>query len=109
MSYFFDLEVKQSNGGIFISQEVYAKEIFKRFKMEDCKPISIPIDCGVKLSKFDEGKMMDPTLYKSLVGSLRYLTYTRSDTLCRVGLLSHFIEEPKSIHWKAAKRIFHYI
>ena len=53
--------------------------------------------------------MIDPILYKSLVGGLRYLTCTRPDILCRVGLLSCFMEKPKSIHWKAAKRILHYI
>ena len=82
---------------------------FLRFKMEDYKPISTPIDCRVKLSKFEEDKVMDPTLYKSLVESLRYLTYIRPDILYGVGLLSRFLEEPKSIYWKAVKRILRYI
>ena len=47
MSYFLSLEVKQNNEGIFISQEAYAKEILKRFKMEDYKPISTPVERGV--------------------------------------------------------------
>ena len=109
MSYFLSLEIKQNIKNIFIFQEAYAKEILKKFKMEDCKPISTPTDCRVKLSKFEECKMMDPTLYKSLVGSLRYLTCTRSDILYGVGLLSHFMEESKSTYWKAAKRILRYI
>ena len=100
MSYFLGLEIKQNIEGIFISQEAYAKEIFKRFKMEDCKPTSTLVDCGVKLSKFEEGKVIDHTLYKSLVGSLRCLTCTRPDILYRVGLLSHFMEEPKSTYWR---------
>ena len=76
--------------------------------MEDCKPINTSVDYGVKLSKFEEDKVMDPT-YKRLVGSLRYLTCTRSDILYGVGLLNHFMEEPKSIYWKAVKRILCYI
>ena len=77
--------------------------------MEDCNPISTPIDCGAKISKEDEGKVVDPTLYRSLVGSLRYMTCTRLDILYAVGLVSRFMEEPKSMHWKAAKRILRYI
>jgi hypothetical protein len=76
----------------------YAKGILKRFKMEDCKPVSTPVDCGVKLSRHDKGMVVDVTLYKSLVGSLRYLTCTRSDILYAVGLVSRYMEELRSIH-----------
>jgi Reverse transcriptase (RNA-dependent DNA polymerase) len=86
MSYFLGLEIKQGDEGIFVSQEGYAKGILKRFKMEDCKPVSTPVDCGVKLSRHDKGKVVDVTLYKSLVGSLRYLTCTRPNILYVVGL-----------------------
>ncbi|KAH9697084.1 hypothetical protein KPL71_023464 [Citrus sinensis] len=95
--------------GIFISQERYVKEILKRFKMNDCKPISTPLECGVKLSKHDEGEDIDPTFFKSLVGSLRYLTCMRPDILYVVGLVSRYMENPKTTHFKAAKRILRYI
>ncbi|KAG6397726.1 hypothetical protein SASPL_143896 [Salvia splendens] len=71
MAYYLGVEVKQREDGVFITQEHYAKEILKKFKMEDCKPINTPVECGVKLSKNDKGEKVDPTLYKSLVGSLR--------------------------------------
>ena len=60
----------------------------KRFKIEECNPISTPADCGAKLSKNDEGKVIDSTLYRSLVRCLRYLTCTRSDILYGIGLVS---------------------
>lgn len=85
------------------------KKILKRFKMEDYKPISTPIDYGVKLTNFEEGKVIDLTFYKSLVVCSKYFTCTRSDILYGVKLLSHFIEKPNSIFWKAAKRILCYI
>ncbi|KAH9697055.1 hypothetical protein KPL71_023445 [Citrus sinensis] len=75
MAYYLGIEVKQKEEGIFISQESYAKEIFKRFKMNDCKPISTPVECRVKLSKHDEGEDIDPTFFKSLVGSLRTINF----------------------------------
>ncbi|KAG6499842.1 hypothetical protein ZIOFF_039637 [Zingiber officinale] len=61
MSYFLGLEVKQGVDGIFMTQEQYAKEVLKRFRMDDCNPVNTPVDCGTKLSKNDEGKTVDPT------------------------------------------------
>ena len=109
MSNFLVLEVKQGVDDIFMTQEQYAKEVLKRFRMDDCNPVNTPVDCGTKLSKNDEGKTVDPTRFKSLVGSLRYLTCTRPDILYGVGLVSRFMEEPKETHWKAAKQILRYV
>ena len=55
MKYFLGLEVQQEETEIFISQEKYAKDILKRFKMDNCNPISTPMEPGAKLSKFDGG------------------------------------------------------
>ena len=109
MAYYLGIEVKQKKEGIFISQESYAKEILKKFKMDDCKPISTPIECGIKLSKDDEAEKVDPTLFKSLVGSLRYLTCTRPDILYATGLVSRYMETPTTTHFKSAKRILRYL
>ncbi|KAH9751570.1 hypothetical protein KPL71_014344 [Citrus sinensis] len=87
-AYYLGIEVKQKEEDIFISQESYANEILKKFKMNDCKPISTPVECGVRLSKLDEGEDIDPTFFKILVGSLRYLTCTRPDIVYAVGLVS---------------------
>lgn len=73
MSYFLGIEVKQSKEGVFISQKAYAKEVFKTSKIENCKSISTLTNCGIKLSKYDEGTIVDSILYKSLIGSLKYL------------------------------------
>jgi hypothetical protein len=73
--------------------------------MEDCRPVCTPVDCDVKLSRHDKGKVVDVTLYKSLVGSLRYLICTRLNILYAVGLVSRYMEEPRSTHWKTIKRI----
>ena len=109
MSYFLGIEVKQENDGIFISQKKYMRDILEKFKMENCNAVSIPVGTGVKLSKEGDGKLVDSTLYKSLVGSLRYLTITRPDILYGVGLVSRFMEIPRESYWLAAKRILRYI
>ncbi|PKI78999.1 hypothetical protein CRG98_000640 [Punica granatum] len=109
MRYFLGIEVQQGEDGVFISQERYTKEILKKFSMEDCLPVDTPVECDIRLTKEGEGKPMSPTYYKSLVGCLRYLTCTRPDILFEVGLVSSFMETPKTSHLKAAKRILKYV
>ncbi|XP_040957855.1 secreted RxLR effector protein 161-like [Gossypium hirsutum] len=77
--------------------------------MAHCNPVSTPMEPGVKLSKFDGGERVNPNKYRSLVGSLRYLTCTRPDISLSVGIVSRFMEEPVYSHWKALKRILRYI
>ncbi|KAG6500602.1 hypothetical protein ZIOFF_040450 [Zingiber officinale] len=89
MAYYLGIEVNQREDGIFISQEGYAREILKKFKMDNSKLINIPVEYGVKLSKHDEEEKVDPTFFKSLVGSLRYLTCIRLNILYVVRLVSH--------------------
>ena len=109
MSYYLGSEVKHMKDGIFISQEGYVREVLKKFKMLDYNPVNTPMECGIKLSKFDDGYKEDPTIFKSLVGSLRYLTCTRSDLLFAVGVISCFMEAPTSTYMKAMNRILYYL
>ena len=77
----------------------------KKFNM--IKPITTPIETETKLYKYEEGDV-DPSYFKSLVESLRYLTYTWPDILFRVGLVSRFMESLTTTHLKVAKRIIRY-
>ena len=95
--------------GIFISQEEYAGQILERFKMQNSKAAPTPTAVGLKLSKEDTSKRVDPTLYKSMVGSLMYLTATRPDLMHAVSLISRFMEIPRDSHWQAGKRILRYV
>lgn len=96
MAYYLGIEVKQKEEGIFISQESYTEEILKKFKMDDRNPINTLVDCGIKLFKDDEAVKVDPTLFKSLVGWLRYLTCTRPDILYATRLMSRYMETLQS-------------
>ncbi|KAG6502065.1 hypothetical protein ZIOFF_041952 [Zingiber officinale] len=109
MAYYLGIEVNQREDGSFISQADYAREILKKFRMDNSKPINASVECGVKLSKHDKEEKVDPTFFKSLVGSLRYLTCTRPDILYVVGLVSRYMEDPTTTHLKIAKRILRYI
>eukprot|EP00253_Pinus_taeda_P024885 PITA_24885 len=77
--------------------------------MQDNKATITPIVMGLKLSKEDNNKDFDPSLYKSMVGNLMYLTETRLDTMHVVSLISRFMERPKEAHWQATKRILRYV
>uniref|UniRef100_A0A803LBQ0 Reverse transcriptase Ty1/copia-type domain-containing protein n=1 Tax=Chenopodium quinoa TaxID=63459 RepID=A0A803LBQ0_CHEQI len=110
MSYYLGIEVTQSDEGIFISQEAYTKGVLKKFNMLNVNPVITPMECGLKLSKNDpNGEKVNPTLFKSLVGSLRYFTCTRPYILFVVGLVSRFMENPSTSHLKVAKRILRYL
>jgi hypothetical protein len=108
MAHFLGLEVVQKEEGIFVSQNSYAKDILERFKMESCNPVSTPVENGVELRKSKVGNV-DPTYFKSLVGSLRHLTCTRPNILYGVGLINRYMETPDQSHLNTAKRILRYI
>jgi hypothetical protein len=77
--------------------------------MEDCNSVETLIPLGTKLSKQDEGPTVDSILYKSLVGSLLYITTTRPDIMYATGFVSRFMESPKDSHCKMVKRILRYV
>eukprot|EP00253_Pinus_taeda_P035307 PITA_35307 len=105
LRYFLGIEVDQNENGIFISQAKYVNEVLGRFNMKECKTVITPMLMGLKHNKEDSNKDFDPSLYKSIVGSLMYLTTTRPDIMFTVSLISRFMERPKEAHWQASKRI----
>ena len=78
-----------------MSQEKYVEEVFKKFNMQNNKPSSTPTIMGLKLRKEECSKNVNLTLYKSMVGSLMYLTATRPDIMYAVSLISRFMDTPK--------------
>ena len=77
--------------------------------MQNKNPSSTPNIMGLKLRKEDCNSNVNLTLYKSMVGSLMYLTATRPDIMYAVSLISRFMETPKETHWQVAKRILRYV
>ena len=83
LNYFLGLQIKQRSDGIFISQVKYTKEVIKKFGLEDSKTCKTPIATTTKLDKDNQGKSVDIRLYRSMIGSLLYLTASRR-ILCLV-------------------------
>ena len=90
LNYFLRLQVKQRKDGIFISQEKYAKNLVKRFGLNSKKHISTPMSSLAKLSLDAAGMDVDPTLYRSMIGSLLYLTASMLDIAFSVGVYARF-------------------
>lgn len=109
MSYFLGIEIKQNEDDVFICQKKYAKEILKKFQMEECKAVSTPMKQKEKLSKEDGVDKVDEGYYMSLIGCLMYLTTTRTNILFAISLLSRFMHCASEMHLKAARRVLRYI
>ena len=103
LHYFLSFEIKQSEEGIFVSQEKYAKDLLKRFEMLNCKETATPMNINEKLRLEDGTKMVNAKLFKSLVGGLIYLTHTRSDITFSIGVVTRFMHNPTKHHFGAAK------
>ncbi|GJX42634.1 putative ribonuclease H-like domain-containing protein [Tanacetum coccineum] len=106
LTFFLGLHVKQKKGGIFISQDKYVAEILKKFDFANVKTASTPIETQKPLNKDKEVVDVDVHLYRSMIGSLMYLTASRPDIKFAVCACSRFQVTLKTSHLHAVKRIF---
>ncbi|GJV79290.1 putative ribonuclease H-like domain-containing protein [Tanacetum coccineum] len=109
LTFFLGLQVKQKEDGIFISQDKYVVEILKKFDFASVKTASTPIETQKPLIKDEEAADVDVHLYRSMIGSLMYLTASRPDIMFAVCACSRFQVTPKTSHLHAVKRIFRYL
>jgi hypothetical protein len=109
LPFFLGLQITQRHKGMFISQEKYLREMLKRFQMEDSKHVGTPMVTGCKLSKDDDSPDVDQSSYRSMIGSLLYITTSRPDIMHVVGMVGRYQVAPKQSHLQAIKRIFRYL
>ncbi|KAJ8754920.1 hypothetical protein K2173_015432 [Erythroxylum novogranatense] len=110
LSYYLGIEVRQSNESITLCQAGYARKILEKLGMGECNPCSIPMEPRTKMSKHGNGELaVDKTLYRSVIGSLRYLVNTRPDIAYSVGVMSRYMEAPTTSHLTAVKQILRYV
>ncbi|GKB06354.1 putative ribonuclease H-like domain-containing protein [Tanacetum coccineum] len=109
LTFFLGLQVKQKEDGIFISQDKYVAKILKKFDFANVKTASTPIETQKPLTKDEEATDVDVHLYRSMIGSLMYLTTSRPDIMFAVIACSRFQITPKTSHLNAVKRIFRYL
>ncbi|GJZ75799.1 putative ribonuclease H-like domain-containing protein [Tanacetum coccineum] len=109
LTFFLGLQVKQKEDGIFISQDKYVTEILKKFGFTDVKTASTPMETQKPLLKDEDGEEVDVHLYRSMIGSLMYLTSSRPDIMFVVCACARYQVNPKVSHLHAVKRIFRYL
>jgi hypothetical protein len=107
--FFLWLRIKQSKDGTFVHQAKYTKDIVRKFKMEDSKAMTTPMSMTTALDANEEGEHVDQKEYRSMIGSLLYLTATRPDIQFSVCLCAHLQVSLRTSHRQAVKRIFRYL
>jgi hypothetical protein len=108
LQFFLGLQIKPSKEGIFVHQPKYTKDIVRKFKMEDSKAMTTPMSTTTTLDADEEGEHVDRKEYQSMIGSLLYLTATRSDVQFSVCLCARFQASPRTLHRQTVKRKFRY-
>jgi hypothetical protein len=98
LTFFLGIQVKQTKQGTFVHQAMYTKNLMKKFNMAELKPVSPPMSFAASLGPDEDGDAVDQREYRSMIGSLLYLTATRPDIQFVVGLCARFQSFPRSSH-----------
>ncbi|GJW17863.1 retrovirus-related pol polyprotein from transposon TNT 1-94 [Tanacetum coccineum] len=103
------LMISQSPNGIFLNQSEYALESLKKYGMETYDPVDTLMVEKSKLDEDPQGKAVDPTHYRGMIGTLMYLTSNRPDLVLVVCMCARYQAKPTEKHLHAVKRIFRYL
>ncbi|XP_066324013.1 uncharacterized mitochondrial protein AtMg00810-like [Miscanthus floridulus] len=105
LSYYLSIEVTQGKEALTLRQSAYTSKLLERSGMAKYKPCVTPMEEWLKLTKASTTTKVDATLYRSIVGGLRYLVHTRPDIAFVVGYVIRFMED----HWATVKRLLCYV
>ncbi|GJQ90082.1 uncharacterized mitochondrial protein-like protein [Tanacetum coccineum] len=109
LTFFLGLQVKQQPDGIFISQDKYVADILKKFDFLSIRTTTTPIESNKPLVKDEDGVDVDVHVYRSMIGSLMYLTASRPRHHLCCCACARFQVTPKASYLNAVKRIFRYL
>nr|GEY39516.1 hypothetical protein [Tanacetum cinerariifolium] len=109
MKFFLGLQVNQFSNGIFINQSKYILDILKRFGMENYDTVPTPMVGQAKLKLDLVEKPVDHIDYRSMIGSLMYVTSSRPDIMFATCMCARYQANPNEHHVSAVKRIFRYL
>jgi hypothetical protein len=95
LSYFLGLQIKKLKNGTFMSHDKYIKDMLKKFGMKDEKAISTLMGTNENLDSDVSGNMVDQKMYRSMTGSLLYVTTLRPDMMFSVCMCATFQASPR--------------
>ncbi|XP_052619848.1 uncharacterized mitochondrial protein AtMg00810-like [Lactuca sativa] len=106
---FLGLNIRQSRDEIFINQEKYSRNLLEKFGMTNSSKLKLPMPVGTHLGPLLDKLVVDLTLYRSMIGSLLYLTASRPDIMFVVYNCVRYQSNPREPHLTAVKNIFYYL
>ncbi|KAJ0494656.1 putative RNA-directed DNA polymerase [Helianthus annuus] len=109
MKFFLGLQVDQLPEGIFIHQTKHVHDILEKFGMSGSIPASTPLATNHGINPDLTGDRVDETMYRSMIGSLMYLTASRPDIMYPTCLAARFQSSPRASHMVIVKRILRYL
>ncbi|GJU12895.1 retrovirus-related pol polyprotein from transposon TNT 1-94 [Tanacetum coccineum] len=109
ISFFLGLQIFQNPRGIFINQLKYALESLKKYDIDSCDPVDTPMVEKSKLDEDKEEKVVDPSHYRGMIGTLLYLTASRPDLQFAICMCARYQARPTEKHLHAVKMIFWYL
>ncbi|XP_058787712.1 uncharacterized mitochondrial protein AtMg00810-like [Vicia villosa] len=109
LTYFLGLQIKQMEDSIFLCQSKYAKNIVKKFRLENTSHKKTSALTHLKLFNDEKGVIIDQSLYRSMIGSLLYLTTSRPNITFIVGVCARYQAEFKVSHFNQVKRNLKYV
>lgn len=109
LMFFLEIQINQSKYGVYVHQSKYTKELLKKFKLEDFKVMNTHMHLTCNLNKEEESSKVCHKLYRGMIGSLLYLTISRSYILFDVCMYVRFQSGLRETHLTDVKRIFRYL
>nr|GEZ33988.1 retrovirus-related Pol polyprotein from transposon TNT 1-94 [Tanacetum cinerariifolium] len=109
ISFFVGLQISQNPRGIFINQSKYVLESLKKYGFESCDPVDTSMVEKSKLDEDKEGKAVNPSHYRGMIGTLIYLTASRPDLQFAICMCARYQARPTEKHVHTVKRIFRYL
>nr|XP_028953280.1 uncharacterized protein LOC114822633 [Malus domestica] len=109
LNYFLGLQVTYQSGGLFVSQSKYIQDLLNKVDLQDSKPCPTPCLPYHRLLKDDGAPYHSPEQYRSIVGALQYVTFTRPNIAFSVNQCCQFMHSPMTSHVVAVKRILRYL
>ncbi|XP_049355694.1 uncharacterized mitochondrial protein AtMg00810-like [Solanum verrucosum] len=109
LHYFLGVEIVHNTAGALLLQRKYISNLLHRFDLAEVKPVQTPLYSKLDWHSVDTQLLDNPFMYRKMVGSLQYLSFTRPDIQYAVNMASQFLHQPRLIHFQAIKRIFRYL
>jgi hypothetical protein len=109
LTFFLGIQMKQTKQGTFVHQAKYMNDLMKKFNMAKLKLVSTPMSSATSLGPDEDGEAVNQIEYRSMIGSLLYLTVTQPDIQFTVGLCAHFQAFPRFSHRMTVQWIFRYL